>query len=198
MKKIIVSWLSLLLVFALATISFAQVENQGEQKTYSNNKYGISFLYPDSWEIVTGPDPLRQCEFVINMRPSSWLSSIASAEFRRDSDFPVQIYIYSQDFNSLAKYLGYEKVDGEWKYISSGIEWDTSAIKGAGWSGIEGEAPFKSIERTGEQGPELYLDQALISIGQNKSIFVIMEHIDATWDIRDFLNSLVIKQTQRK
>lgn len=71
-----------------------------------------------------------------------------------------------------------------------GLEMETAEISGKGWRGIEGEVPLRSMTKTGEQGPELFIFQELIGIDTNRSLLITSDNTDELWGIDDLLISL--------
>jgi len=167
-------------------------------EAYYSSEYGIRFLYPKSWELQIIPDPLRTCEYEIRLRPPSWLEHLASYEWRRYSDFPIQIWLCKKDYITLAASQGYIKKEGQW--VTQGTVLDTANVKGKGWHGFVGEVPFKPLPKGNEPGPELYLQQAVIGIDKDRSILVVMEYMQdymrqymkAPWRIKHLLQSLEV------
>lgn len=183
-----------LMLFCISP-SFSYSEQKQEMKSFYNAQYGIKFLYPQSWELQMIPDPLKTCEYEIRLRPLSWLKHLASSEWRRYSDFPLQILLCKKDYITLAESQLYIKKEGQW--VTQGTEMDTSDIKGKGWHGFVGEAPFRPLPKDGDPGPELYLQQAVIGIAKNRSLLVVMEYTKEDWSIDNLLQTLEIIDTAK-
>jgi hypothetical protein len=126
---------------------------------------------------------------------------LKTAEYRRYYDFPLQILLCRKGYESFIIWQGYYKKDNEWVNRSRGLDMEAEEIKGKGWHGIVGEVSFKTITKTGAQGPESFLQQAVLTNGKGLCILIIMEYTGAplyNWNIEDLLKSIEIKAAIQK
>jgi len=182
-----------LLLFCFS--SFANAEQKNDMTSCYNAEFALNFKYPVSWEFQIVPSADQRCKYEIRLRPPSWLAHLATAEYRRSSSFPLQILLCPKDFESFAGELLYEKKEDGWGKISKGSEMYADDIKGANWHGIVGDILINSIMRSGERGPVMELQQALISTGKNKTVLILMEYTSPefdNWSIDDLLDKLQI------
>jgi hypothetical protein len=121
----------------------------GEFNTYRNDRCGLSFSYPTTWEVFTDLENRLPGQCVIRLRPTDWGVSVAHSESELP-DHAVEVTTSQEAWATGIRSHGFELRDGHWVYRGGTIfEQRPEMILGAAWQGLEVTDMTKQILKAG-------------------------------------------------